>query len=118
MQLGYSWEAVVQKKIPAGLISRISVVMPRLPSNGSIERLAPGSYFWRYRPNPGFIGFDRVEFLVKTPVKEIKVIWNLDVIEQVDENRASDACHEVFPGGKLVSNGRSVSDVGLLKAWL
>ena len=91
--------------IAAVLNSKVNVIVT--PQHGTVARLSSNSYFWQYTPEPGYVGKDKVAFLVEYQGRHFKIVVNLLVHETVPEDfnapfGTAPACEKVFrPGSSL-----------------
>ena len=85
--LGYSVKQIGAGEVPLAVREAIKVTVIEPPQHGAVNRAStpPNAYFWKYVPEAGFQGKDRVAFLVEAGGRRFKLITNLLVHEVVNE---------------------------------
>ena len=96
-RLGYPWSSAEQMYVvPPKALAGMKVTILQSPQHGTVERAAPNLGWWQYKPVPGYVGKDKVSFLVEAEGRCFKITWNLLVHEVVDENANPPECEKVF----------------------
>lgn len=85
-----------QKEIPLAIRSSTKLVIRSAPSHGVVYRPTPESFFWHYKPEPGYVGPDRVVFDIEVGNRRFRYTWNLLVHDVVDEGAKPPACESYF----------------------
>lgn len=76
-----------------------NVIIFEAPQHGTVARSSPQSYFWKYTPEAGYQGIDRVVFTVEVLGRRYRIAVNLLVHEVVDEGADPRVCETVFRKG-------------------
>jgi len=95
-KLGYSEKQIQSGKVPASVLSEIKVTVSEAPKRGTVTRMEPDGYGWKYKPEEDYEGPDKVSFVVEARGRRFKIMVNLLVHQSVNENAKKPACEAFF----------------------